>query len=91
MDDKAREVKPDYVARLFQQRSDARMIRFDEQTVAGVLMASEDPRRVLPNAFIQAVAYRGTSGSLQVTGSRRWPASSSPGYWLAAGCSNIGT
>ncbi len=29
-------------------------------TVAGVLMATEDPRRWLPNAFIQAVAYRGS-------------------------------
>ena len=29
-------------------------------TVAAVLLASEDPRRWLPNAFIQAVAYRGT-------------------------------
>lgn len=28
-------------------------------TVAGVLMASQDPRRWLPNAFVQAVAYRG--------------------------------
>lgn len=28
-------------------------------TIAGVLMASKDPRRWLPNAFIQAVAYRG--------------------------------
>ena len=28
-------------------------------TVASVLMASEDPRRWLPNAYIQAVAYRG--------------------------------
>lgn len=28
-------------------------------TVAGVLMASRDPREWLPNAFIQAVAYRG--------------------------------
>jgi ATP-dependent DNA helicase RecG len=102
-----REMAPDYLARLFQQRSQARIIRFDEQavpgvtlddlspelwqrfrsprvtesrevlldklamarpdadgvlrpTVAGVLMASRDPRRWLPNAFIQAVAYRGT-------------------------------
>jgi len=102
-----REMTPDYLARLFQQRSQARIIRFDEQpvpgatlddlqpalwqrfgsprvndsrevlldklamarpdtdgvlrpTVAGVLMASSDPRRWLPNAFIQAVAYRGT-------------------------------
>lgn len=101
-----REMSPDYLARLFQQRSQARIIRFDEQivplanlddlskpywqrfatprsrdqpedllvklgmartddddtirpTVAGVLMATEDPRRWLPNAFIQAVAYRG--------------------------------
>jgi ATP-dependent DNA helicase RecG len=28
-------------------------------TVSGILMASSDPRRHLPNAFIQAVAYRG--------------------------------
>ncbi|MDB5816466.1 MAG: putative transcriptional regulator [Rhizobacter sp.] len=102
-----REMAPDYLARLFQPRSQSRIIRFDEQpvpgavlddlnerlwqrfssarigdtrdvlldklamaradgdgalrpTVAGVLMASLDPRRWLPNAFIQAVAYRGT-------------------------------
>lgn len=103
-----RKMPPDYLARLFQQRSQARIIRFDEQpvpgsslselsqhlydrfrtdlsadeprdifldklamartdeggvlrpTVAGVLMASPDPRRYLPNAFIQAVAYAGT-------------------------------
>lgn len=30
-------------------------------TVAGVLMASADPRQWLPNAFIQAVAYQGTT------------------------------
>lgn len=101
-----RTMAPDYLGRLFQQRSQARIIRFDEQTVpnatlddlieplwqrfgsarvhdtcevlldklamarrdadgivrptiAGVLMASRDPRRWLPNAFIQAVAYRG--------------------------------
>lgn len=110
-----REMPPDFLARLFQQRSQARIIRFDEQpvpgsrlddlapelwqrfatarsrdnrddllsklgmacgddagimcpTVAGVLMASSDPRRWLPNAFIQAVAYRGvdirTTGDL---------------------------
>ncbi len=29
--------------------------------IAGVLMASSDPRRWLPNAYIQAVAYRGTT------------------------------
>ena len=103
-----RAMNPEYLARLFQQRSQARIIRFDEQTVpgaklddldpllwerfassrsidsrevlldklamarrdsdgilvptvAGILMASSDPRKWLPNAFIQAVAYRGTS------------------------------
>lgn len=102
-----RGMSPEYLARLFQHRSQARLIRFDEQiiadagfedlspdlyarfrtsrsgddltdmlrklhmvltdedgttrpTVAGVLMASKDPRQWLPNAFIQAVAYRGT-------------------------------
>jgi predicted HTH transcriptional regulator len=101
-----RGMRPDYLARLFQQRSQARMIRFDEQivadatlndllpdlwqrfasprshdkvenfltklamarpddggiirpTVTGILLASQDPRQWLPNAFIQAVAYRG--------------------------------
>ena len=103
-----RAMSPESLARLFQQRSQARLIRFDEQTVptaalgdlsdklwdrfrtpltgndrsdvlaklhlartdedgslrptvAGVLMASSDPTRWLPNAFIQAVAYRGTT------------------------------
>jgi ATP-dependent DNA helicase RecG len=106
-----REMSPDFLARLFQQRSQARLIRFDEQvvpratladledplwerfrtprsntepreslldklglarrdeegtvrpTVAGVLLATEDPRRFLPNAFVQAVAYAGTSAT----------------------------
>lgn len=103
-----RPLRPDVLARLFQQRSQTRIIRFDEQavsgatlddlepalwerfrtartqgareeflekqgmarsdddgtwrpTVAGLLMASRDPRRFLPNAFIQAVAYAGSS------------------------------
>lgn len=101
-----RRMSPEYLARLLQQRSQSRIIAFDEQpvssasledlapelynqfktsrtddstnwlsklhmaaedengalrpTVAGVLMASQDPRSWLPNAFIQAVAYRGT-------------------------------
>ena len=104
--DEKRRMSTDYLARLFQQRSQSRLIRFDEQTVdqagldalsedlwrrfrtsrtgdardglltklrmarrdqegvlrptvAGVLIGSEDPREWLPNAFIQAVAYRG--------------------------------
>lgn len=96
------------LARLFQQRSQTGLIRFDEQavgtamlddlkpalwqrffdrpsqepreirlsklglarrdeagiwrpTVTGILVATEEPRGWLPNAFIQAVAYRGTT------------------------------
>lgn len=103
-----RPMPPDLLARLFQQRSQTRLIRFDEQTVAratlddiapnlwerfrtgrtsderesllsklgmarkdeegiwrptvaGILLATRDPRTWLPNAFIQAVGYRGTS------------------------------
>ncbi len=105
--DSKRAMSQDYLARLFQQRSQTRIIRFDEQivhrarldelsrelwerfrtsrtgddrdgllsklhmarrdeggvlrpTVAGVLMASRNPRDWLPNAFVQAVAYRGS-------------------------------
>ena len=106
--DSKRPMSMEYLARLFQQRSQTRLIRFDEQTVAdarvedlsadlwerfrttrsdddsdtflgklgmarpdedgasrpsvaGVLMATDDPRRWLPNAYVQAVAYRGDS------------------------------
>lgn len=102
-----RKMKPDMLARLFQQRSQSRLIRFDEQivpdatpdvlnpklwkafktiispaddleflqkmklittdsdgllhpTVSGILMASDNPEIFMPNAFIQAVCYRGT-------------------------------
>ena len=102
-----REMPPDILARLFQQRSQSRIIRFDEQvvataprsaldkalwrkfrtplspsdddeflsklklvsrdedgvvrpTVSGILMATERPDEFISNAFIQAVAYRGT-------------------------------
>ena len=104
--DSKRAMSPEYLVRLFQQRSQNRVIRFDDQvvaaakledlpsdvwthlrtplsqddaetfltkmgmvaqdeggvlrpTVAGVLMGSADPREWLPNAFVQAVAYRG--------------------------------
>jgi ATP-dependent DNA helicase RecG len=100
-------MSPDILARMFQQRSQARLIRFDEQavpgapagalepalwrrfttplspkddneflskmkllveddsgelhpSVSGLLLASQRPDEWLPNAFIQAVAYRGT-------------------------------
>lgn len=105
-----REMAPDFLARLFQQRSQSRIIRFDEQTipqatledldralvdkfvsqriedsfenlleklamarrddsetlvptVAGVLLGSSQPQKWIPNAFIQAVAYRGITVS----------------------------
>jgi predicted HTH transcriptional regulator len=100
-----RRIEPDHLARLFQQRAESRVLRFDEQvvtkaeigdldaalvdrfqpqrskdarevllrklamaaedegklrpTVAGVLLGSKSPEKWLPNAFIQAVAYRG--------------------------------
>ena len=103
-----RKMSTDYIIRLGQQRSQTRMIRFDEQpvvqapvealdpalyerfrtartrdngldfllklgvvalddqgvahpSVAGILVTCREPREWMPNAFIQAVAYRGTS------------------------------
>lgn len=103
-----RPIPPDQLARLFQQRSQSRLIRFDETpisgaslddlseplwrrfalrntpdddvthlkklamvredesgvlrpTVAGLLMGSEHGQSYLPAAYIQAVAYRGTT------------------------------
>lgn len=96
---------PEYLARLFQQRSQARLIRFEEQpvpqssigdlseelwrnhttrsdepaglvllkrsllskeengilraSIAGILLCCENPERFLPNAYIEAVHYRG--------------------------------
>lgn len=100
-----RQMPSEYLARLFQQRSQARLIRFEEQsvpdtrmadldeslytrfisqvtdppdvallkrglltrddrgqtrvTVAGILMCARNPENYLPNAFIEAVSYRG--------------------------------
>lgn len=100
-----REMQPDYLARLFQQRSQVRLIRFEEQSVpqsskddlseklwtnyttrsdestdivllkrgllskgesgavlasvAGILFCCENPEHFLPNAYIEAVRYRG--------------------------------
>ena len=103
-----RKMSTDYIIRLGQQRSQTRMIRFDEQpvmpaslesldpalynrfrtprtrdegldflqklgllardvdgafhpSVTGILIACREPRDWMPNAFIQAVAYRGKS------------------------------
>ncbi|MCY3786762.1 MAG: transcriptional regulator [bacterium] len=111
--DSKRQMSTDFLARMLQQRSQTRLIRFDGQpaagasvenvssdlcaafrtarsdadadtflqklgivatdeegllrpTVAGVLVVCTEPRRWLPNAYIQAVAYRGTS--IQVSG-----------------------
>ena len=107
-----RPIPPDQLARLFQQRSQTRLIRFDETpvpeatlsdldealwrrfattrsmdtpeqllaklamaakddtggwrpTVAGVLLACRTPQKFLNSAFIQAVAYQGTTISPQ--------------------------
>lgn len=104
--DSKRVMSSEFLARLFQQRSQTRLIRFDEQpvataqisdlsaelwerfrtprsdqepetflvklgmaaqdgagppkpTVAGMLMGSDAPHDWLPNAYVQAVAYRG--------------------------------
>lgn len=106
--DSKRQMSTDFLARMLQQRSQTRLVRFDEQpvaganveslssdlwdsfrtarsdtdadtflqklgivahddegqlrpTVTGVLIACTEPRRWLPNAYIQAVAYRGVS------------------------------
>ena len=106
--DSKRAMSSEFLARLFQQHSQARLIRFDEQvvgaaslddlapslwqrfqtprsepireifltklgmassaddgvlrpTVTGVLMGSDEPQRWLRNAYVQAVAYRGSS------------------------------
>jgi predicted HTH transcriptional regulator len=103
-----RRMSTEYIIRLGQQRSQTRLIRFDEQpvvqaplsalepalyerfrtprsrdemteflsklglaapddqgelhpSVSGILMATPEPRDWMPNAFIQAVAYHGTS------------------------------
>jgi predicted HTH transcriptional regulator len=105
-----REMPPEILARLFQQRSQSRLIRFDEQivggadltvlsrdlwerfktplsplddlefliklklasyddegiprpTVSGLLMASEKPEAFIPDAYIQAVCYKGEQQS----------------------------
>ncbi|MCY4047956.1 MAG: putative DNA binding domain-containing protein [Candidatus Dadabacteria bacterium] len=102
-----RQMSPEILTRLMQQRSQTRIIRFDEQSVpdasldsldrsllarfktplspkdeeeflfklrllvkdedgniypsvSGILMGCKEPQQFLPNAFIQAVAYRGT-------------------------------
>jgi predicted HTH transcriptional regulator len=52
-----REMQPEVLARLFQQRTQNRFIRFDEQ----ILMSCESPERFISNAFIQAVCYLGNS------------------------------
>lgn len=113
-----RKMPPEYLARLFQQRSQARLIRFEEQpvprsgigdlseslwrryttrsdeppetvllkrnllsteesggiraAVAGILLCCERPDRFLPNAYIEAVRYRGVQqdSNYQIDGQR---------------------
>ncbi len=47
-----REMAPDMLARLFQQRSQSRLIRYDEQAVPGTLLSDADP--LLLQAFIRS-------------------------------------
>ena len=68
------DLKDDLVGRFRTPRSTSETPRFlsnmhlartDERgdlkpTVAGILLAAKDPREWLPNAYVQAVAYRGT-------------------------------
>jgi ATP-dependent DNA helicase RecG len=130
-----RQMTPDILARLFQQRSQSRIIRFDEQavitappdcldrslwekfrtplspfsddefllklklltqdeegkicpSVSGVLMACRQPQKFITNAFIQAVAYRGSERNAayqidakDIVGSLDWQ--------IAAACSFV--
>lgn len=46
-----REMTPDYLARLFQQRSQVRLIRFEEQAVPGADLQALDP--LLMNSFVR--------------------------------------
>jgi len=51
-----REMKPDVLARLFQQRSQVRLIRFDEQTVPGTSLDDLNPK--LWNRFRTVISPR---------------------------------
>ena len=51
-----REMKPEILARLFQQRSQARLIRFDEQTVPGTSLNDLNPK--LWNQFRSVISPR---------------------------------
>lgn len=54
-----RDSKEEFLAKLGIVREDEYGVL--RPTIAGVLMASADPRPWLPDAFVQAAAYRGTS------------------------------
>ncbi|HKL87340.1 MAG TPA: ATP-binding protein [Treponemataceae bacterium] len=58
-----REMKPDILARMFQQRSQARLIRFDEQTVPGTTAADLNP--VLWNQFRTVLSPKADSEFLE--------------------------
>lgn len=58
-----RQMKPDMLARLFQQRSQARIIRFDEQIVPGTSMADLSPE--LWQRFRTPVSAADDTGFLQ--------------------------
>ena len=64
-----------------------KMAQVDEEgvwrpTVAGVLMASEDPREWLPNAYVQAVAYRGNRIRAKPGTIYHWMPLTSAALWI---------
>lgn len=60
-----REMKPEVLARLFQQRSQARLIRFDEQTVPGTAVDDLNPK--LWNQFRTVISSKADQEFLEKT------------------------
>jgi predicted HTH transcriptional regulator len=91
-----REMKPEVLARLFQQRSQARLIRFDEQIVPGTTVADLNPKLynrfrtvISPRADLEflekmQLVARGEDGALRATVSGVLMAADEPESFLAS-------
>ncbi|MDX9841843.1 MAG: ATP-binding protein [Desulfobulbus sp.] len=91
-----REMKPEVLARLFQQRSQARLIRFDEQIVPGTTVADLNPKLynrfrtvISPKADLEFLAKmqlvaRDEDGALRATVSGVLMAADEPESFLAS-------
>jgi predicted HTH transcriptional regulator len=91
-----REMKPEMLARLFQQRSQARLIRFDEQIVPGTTVADLNPKLynrfrtvISPRADLEflekmQLVARGEDGALRATVSGVLMAADEPESFLAS-------